>query len=234
MKHFSRLVLVLAFAASTIAVGGAQQPSQAQTDVYHVHFVKAVPGQAAELGALVQKPNPQAPMPEHFIVLRHQQGDDWDYCVIQHLGAKATVDTAPPTTPDPATDMRAWHSDTFTSGPAWPDFAKAMGITTGAPGTPGAVYSVAIWRPVPGHRMELQQLLGQPTPGSKVQTGIVVLQHLEGGPWSFLALTRYNSWQDFATSETESATATGQDDWAKVRQFSTYHHDTLADRLAPK
>ena len=30
-------------------------------------------------------------MPDHFVVLRHQEGDDWDFVVIQHLGSKAEV-----------------------------------------------------------------------------------------------------------------------------------------------
>jgi hypothetical protein len=173
-------------------------------------------------------------MPEHFIVLRHQQGDDWDYCVIAHLGTKATVEITP-APPSPERDMRAWHTDTFVSGPSWAEFTKAMGIG-GADSTQGAVYSLAIWRAAPGHRAELEQILGKPDPTSKVPTGIALLQHLEGGPWTYLGLTRYNSWQDFATAQGASAatTGTGQDDWSKVRQFSTYHNDTVADRIAPK
>src|SRR2546428_4145320 len=31
-------------------------------------------------------------MPGHYIVLRLQSGEDWDYAVIEHLGAKATVE----------------------------------------------------------------------------------------------------------------------------------------------
>ena len=33
-------------------------------------------------------------MPGHYIVLRHQDGEDWDYAVIEHLGTKASVDAA--------------------------------------------------------------------------------------------------------------------------------------------
>ena len=61
------------------------------TDIYHVHFAKAAPGQAAALGKALTVPDKTSPMPEHFVVLRHQEGDDWDYVVIQHLGSKAEV-----------------------------------------------------------------------------------------------------------------------------------------------
>ena len=77
-------------------------------------------------------------MPGHFIVLRHQQGDDWDYCVIEHLGPKATVDPAG-TPPNPGTDLRAWHTDTFVSGPPWAEFAKSMGVEGTGAGTGWAV-----------------------------------------------------------------------------------------------
>jgi RecG-like helicase len=65
-----------------------------RTDVYHVHFAKATPGKALQLGDWLKTPDPHNPMPDHFIVLRHQDGDAWDYVVITHLGPKATVEAA--------------------------------------------------------------------------------------------------------------------------------------------
>src|SRR5947209_8146214 len=65
-----------------------------RTDVYHVHFNKAALGKAAALAEFLKTPDPQAPMPGHFILLRHQQGAPWDYVVIQHIGTKATVEAA--------------------------------------------------------------------------------------------------------------------------------------------
>ena len=41
------------------------------------------------------------PMPDHFVVLRHQEGDDWDYAVIQHLGPKADCRRPRRRPPDP-------------------------------------------------------------------------------------------------------------------------------------
>src|SRR5438128_6615226 len=64
--------------------------SPARTDVYHVYFGKAAPGKAVQLAELLKTPNPKDPMPGHFILLRHQEGDAWDYCMITHLGARAT------------------------------------------------------------------------------------------------------------------------------------------------
>src|SRR5213593_756782 len=56
-----------------------------RTDVYHVHFAKAALGKAVQLGDWLKTPDRTAPMPEHFIVLRHQDGDAWDYVVISHI-----------------------------------------------------------------------------------------------------------------------------------------------------
>ena len=65
-----------------------------RTDVYHVHFTKAALGKAVQLGDWLKTPNPNTPMPTHFIVLRHQDGDAWDYVVITHLGTRASVEAA--------------------------------------------------------------------------------------------------------------------------------------------
>ena len=65
-----------------------------RTEVYHVHFTKAALGKAAQLGDWLKTPDSHNPMPDHFVVLRHQEGDAWDYVVITHLGPKASVEAA--------------------------------------------------------------------------------------------------------------------------------------------
>lgn len=107
---------------STIAGAGKR------TDVYHVHFTKAALGKAVQLGDWLKTPNPSDPMPGHFIVLRHQDGDAWDYVVITHLGTKATVNATGTAVPADKRDLSDWHTDTFVNGPAWDEFGRAMGI----------------------------------------------------------------------------------------------------------
>lgn len=228
MKHLYTLALVLALAGPWTATADAQS-SSGNSDVYHVHFTKALPGQAVALADFLKKPDAQSPMPDHFIVLRHQQGDDWDYVVIQHLGPKATVDAAG-TPPNAGRDIRAWHTDTFASGPAWGEFSKAMGIGDATGGTGGSVYSVAVWRAAGGHRDPLEKML-RSAPGGQPSAGSVVLTHLEGGPWNFLTIDRYASWDAFGKAQAASADDPG---WAGIREHGTYHHDTVADRIAPK
>jgi hypothetical protein len=65
--------------------------------------------------------------------------------------------------------------------------------------------------------------------------GAVLMQHLEGAPWNFLAISRYSSWQDFGTSEASSVaqTAKGSGGWYELRDHAGYHTDTLTSRLAP-
>lgn len=218
-------VLVASVPAAAQAPVAAQAPAaQAAAEVYHIHFTKAVPGQSAALADALLTPDPKAPMPGHVLVLRHRQGDDWDYCVIEHLGPKATVDPAP-AAPAPGRDLRSWHTDTFVSGPSWAEFTKAMGLEQPKA---GAVYSVAVWRAAPGQRDALEKQLRTADPSSKVQVGRVLLTHLEGGPWQFLSIEQYASWQDFAT-DLSAPVAEG---WHEVRKYGTYHHDTLADRIA--
>jgi hypothetical protein len=216
------------------AAASAQNPAaSAGTDVYHIHFAKAAPGQAAALGKSLVVPDKTSPMPDHFVVLRHQEGDDWDFAVVQHLGSKAEVTATAPPPSDAVRALSAWHSDTFVSGPSWAAFSKEMAI--GGSANTGLVYVVSVQRPLPGHREQLLQSLSAPAPAGTIQTGSVILQHLEGGDWTFATLTRYDSWQDFATERAAAASAgdATAGSWADVRQHTAFHRDTLADRIHP-
>lgn len=171
-------------------------------------------------------------MPGHSILLRHQNGDSWDYVEIEHLGTKATVDAARPTPAPAMRDLSDWHTDTYVSGPAWADFAKAMGINEGA--GKSAIYIVSVYRAIPGHREQLDADLAKPSAGDPV-AGTAVLQHLEGAAWTFLGIARYATWEDFVKSETSSLAeqAKNTGGWGTLRDHSSYHTDTLADRIMP-
>jgi hypothetical protein len=232
MKTVATIVLTAAFSMAGMTAPAMAQPSPGATDVYHAHFAKAAPGQAGALSKGLMAPDPSAPMPDHFVVLRHQEGDDWDFVVIQHLGTKAAVDPAPAPA-DPTRDMRAWHNDTFVSGPSWAEFSRAMGLGQG--GRP--VYTVSVHRAVPGHRGDLQKALTQPQPAAdaKIQTGAVFFQHREGADWTFMTITRHNSWQDFAADRAQAAASPDNaGGWNDIRRYSAFHRDTIADRIAPK
>ncbi len=162
-----------------------------------------------------------------------QEGDDWDYAVIQHLGQKPTI-TATAPAPAAAQDLRTSHTDTFVSGPSWADFTREMGI--GESARPGAVYVLGFHRAVPGHRAQLETALNQPgAPDAKIKTGTVFMRHIEGSDWQYLTITRYDSWQDFATDRVAAAAAaaTTPGGWADIRQHSAGHRDTIADRIHP-
>ena len=210
---------LVAGTASAQGRGGAA--SAANTDIYHVEFVKAAPGQALAAATELQKQDPKAPMQGHFVVLRHQDGDDWDFCVIEHVGTKATVEIGapPPASPTPTT---AWHNDTFVVGPSWAEFQRAMGAAA------GGVYIVSTHRAVPGHRDQLVATLNQADPASKVKYGHLLFTHLEGGAWQYLSVDHYNSWSELATDRSSAVSGQG---WADVRAHSASHSDTIADRL---
>ena len=219
-------------ATTTTTTTATTSASPARTDVYHVHFTHAAPGKANALADALKTPDPTSPMPGHSVMLRHQDGDSWDYVMIEHLGTKAIVDAARPAPAPAARDASDWHTDTFVSGPAWADFAKAMGINEGA--GKSAVYIVSVYRAIPGHREQLDGILSTQSPGDPA-AGTVVLQHLEGAAWTFMGVARYATWEDFVKSETSAAAdqAKGMGDWAKLRDHSSYHTDTLADRIMP-
>jgi hypothetical protein len=211
------------------------QSAPARTDLYHVHFAKAALGKGAELGESLKTADPTVPMSAHHIVLRHQDGEDWDYVVIQHLGTKTTVEAAGTTVTPAVRDLYAWHNDTFVNGPSWAEFAKALGIDEGSAGkTAGSVYVVSVYRTAPGHREQLEKSLSQNAPGDTA-SGNVLMQHVEGGPWTYLTVVRYPSWQDFATGEKTAVADTLKPDggWLQIRNHAAYHNDTITDRIAP-
>lgn len=209
----------------------------ARTDVYHVHFNKAALGKAAQLADNLKQPSPLDPMPGHSLVLRHQDGDAWDYAVIQHMGPKATVEAVRPAPSPGVRDLSDWHNDTYVNGPSWAEFTKAMGIDDSADKskTAGSAYVVSVYRPAAGHRDQLERMLSEPPASGDTSAGNVLMQHLEGGPWTFLTIARYSSWQDFGTNESNSVagTAKGQGGWFQLREHASFHNDTLCDRIAP-
>lgn len=227
MKRPAPAIVVTCVLAGSMPAYAQTQSAVATgtADIYHVHFTKAAPGQAAALGKALSTPDPKAPMPDHFVVLRHQEGDDWDYVVIAHLGPKATVESGPAPA-DPSRDLRAWHTDTFVTGPSWADFSKAMGAAS-----PGMVYIVGVQRALPGHRDDLRKALSSGGT-SKIETGNVLMQHVEGGDWNYLTITRYNSWQDLGADRAAAVSASaGAGGWAEIRSHSAFHRDTVADRI---
>ncbi len=197
------------------------------TDVYHVHFEKAALGQAKALENSLKMQDPKAPMPGHYVLLRHQDGDDWDYLVIEHLGKKYTIDPAnfAPQQPN-VRAISSWHADTITSGPSWEVFAKELGL--GDAKSAGPVI-VATWRGAPGKRADLEKSLSAPNTNAKIQVGHTMLTHMEGGPWSFLTIDRYNSWQDYAADE---AANENSEAWYEVRNSGAWHHDTITTKVA--
>lgn len=208
----------------------------ARTDVYHVHLAKSALGKAAQQGDVFKKQDPSAPMPGHYVVLRHQQGDAWDYAAIEHLGTKPTVDAARPSPTPAQRDLGDWHTDTYVSGPPWADFARAMGIGDDAAKSAGSVYVVSLHRPAPGQREALEKMLNEPPDRpNDTSSGNVVMTHLEGAAWTFLAIARYNSWADFATNEMNSVAQTNknQGGWFKLRDYVSTHTDTVCDRITP-
>jgi hypothetical protein len=172
-------------------------------------------------------------MPGHFLLLRHAAGDDWDYALIEHVGPKATVDAAAPAPPPASRDLAARHDDTFVIGPAWPEFVKQMGIDQS--NTSGWVYVVATHRALVGHREALEKTLKSPRVSGSPQFGALLLSHIEGGAWNFLALDSYKSWPDYAASESKSQAETlkGSGGWYEIRQHLAAHRDTVTHRVAP-
>src|SRR5437899_3427263 len=110
------VALVWAQGSPSEKPSAAASSAPARNDVYHVYFGKAAAGKAVQLAEMLKTPNPKDPMPGHFILLRHQEGDAWDYCLITHMGAKATDDATPLQVPASMHDVTDWPKDEFVAG----------------------------------------------------------------------------------------------------------------------
>ena len=219
------------FLSAAIAQNAPAPP--ARTDVYYVHFAKATLGKAAQMADFLKTPTPNMPMAEHRIVLRHENGDSWDYVLIQHMGAKATIEPAGTPAPPAARDTYDWHTDTYVNGPAWPEFVKALGLGEATAKTAGAMYVVSIYRYAPAHRDQLEKELSTPPMPGDTAAGQVLLQHLDGAAWNYLSVVRYNSWEDFGKGQAATMPKGSSGPWFSLRDHASFHTDTLTDRIAP-
>ena len=224
-------------ASSPAAAGGtavAGGTASSRSDIYHVNISHAAPGKAAELGEASKTPGP-SPAPQHLVVFRHQYGDSWDYVTVAHYGTKIAIEAARQQIPAAQRALSDWHTDTIVNGPSWAEFSRAMGLEDPKKST-GAVYVVSMYRSVAGGRDALEKNLAEPPdPAMDKAAGTVLMQHLEGADWNFLGIVRYNSWQDVATSQTNSVPKTSEKDsgWMKMRESTATHTDTLCDRIMP-
>ena len=217
---------------------GAERPVPAAwSQIYHVSFVQAAPGKIGELEKLMTAPAPGATSPGHLLFLRHREGSPWDFVTIEHIGATATVETG---WPGPARELRAWHEDTFVAGPPWDVFAKAMGIDgpQGA-GAAEAVYVVSTYRGAAGHRAQLDETLQKVQASAAKPDRGVILQHVEGGVWDSMVISRYDSWRDFAADmgdataeQRERRAGLTQSGGLTLREHAASHNDTIAVRVA--
>jgi hypothetical protein len=225
-----------AFAQSSSPTASGAASASGRTDLYHVHFANAAVGKANDLGEELKKPAPDAAAPTHLIVLRHTDGDSWDYCVITHLGTKATVEANRPPAPPNLMALYAAHTDTFAAGPPWVEFAKQMGLDE-ASKSKASAFVVSMYRAVGGQRDALDKFLNQPPDrATDSSVGRVTLQHLEGAAWNFVSVQRWNSWADYAKDNVASIAQMGrnqQGGWFKLRELVSFHTDTLCDRTAP-
>ncbi|HYK41309.1 MAG TPA: hypothetical protein VE007_02895 [Thermoanaerobaculia bacterium] len=238
MKIRVALTLSVLLAASSAL---AQMASSGLTDIYQVYVVKAAPGKATELLKALKNPPAGTAMPTHALILRHLQGDDWDFAVIQHVGNKFTLEaSATPFAPE--RELRAWHADTFAQGPPWPEFAKAMGIgqpQAGAAPTAKDVYILSEYRGSAGHRAQLEDTLKRIVASSVSPADNVILQHLDGSPWDYLHIARYTDWKSLAAEQDDPGAGArarkagmAQDPGLVLREHMASHHDTIADRIA--
>ena len=216
--------------AASTGQAAATQSTGANGHIYRVSVFRAAPGRTGDLEKLLttQAPSPTRADSDFGVVFRHRQGNEWDFMTVEHMGEQTSIDlrSGPPAQADsPLSQAAAWHMDTFAAGPPLDEFRKALSLQGGT-AKPG-VYIVGDYMAAAGHRGQLQQVLkdiAADTPGRTV-----TLTHVEGAPWNFLSIVRYDSWQQFAQEEdaTSAPKAGTPDRGLALREHMAVHHDTL-------
>lgn len=241
MKKITLGTAILAVICSIHTGYGQASPAPAggkRPEVYSVTFIHAAAGKITALEEWAKKSGAGGPMPGHALALRHETGSPWDYVTVQHIGAKATVEAAGNPQGAALRPLMDWHDDTFVNGPAWAEFAKEMNLdeTSGKPKSNTDVYILSVYRPVAGQDDALEKFLSEPPSASgDLAAGTVLLQHLEGGAWRFLSISRYKNYEDYGKSEATAVaqTAKGGSGWFRLREVCSFHNDTVAVSLAP-
>jgi hypothetical protein len=239
LARVGSLALVIACSVAgpspTLLAAGEQQAAAASSSnhVYHLTAFRAAPGRLNDLLKLLNAPQPGAREGDFAVVFRHRQGHEWDLLLVEHVGERATITAMPPGAPaapadSPMSQITAWHGDTYAAGPPLEEFRKALNLQGGAQ---KGVYVISAYTAAPGHRGQLRTQIG--TMSNETPGRTVTLTHIEGAPWTFLHITRYDSWRQFAEEEeAQDAQAakspTGLGTGAAIREHITVHHDTLA------
>lgn len=210
-----------------LAAGPASAQSDTGDRLYRMTLLRAAPGRVLDLVQDVKARVAALPADAgRPLLLRHQQGDHWDFLILIPVGAGA-VDTRPFAAPA----LVAWQQDEWVRGPdVWslPGFAEAN------------LAHVEMFVALAGKRDELvrerqmenqhARALGRPT------TAIFVREY--GAEWDAFTIGPYKSWKHYAerddTKPEASLAAAKQAGFesdahigAYMRSLIDTHHDTL-------
>ena len=180
----------------------------------------------------MKEPDPTSPQPGHTIILRHQDGDAWDYAAIEHLGTKATVEIPANAMTSTQRALMSRHDDTFVSGPAWAEFTKELGIDSDASKTAGSVYVFPSIVRLPVIVMTWEN--AERTSESRDRHVLRRCSDDASGRRRLELSERdcYDSWEKFGTNEKNSVAQTNKKEggWFQLREHVSFHNDTLTDQ----
>jgi hypothetical protein len=220
-------------AESTSKSSAPAQAAQSAPHIYRVSVFRAAPGQAGNVEKLLAStPAPGADAGDFAVVFRHRQGHDWDFMTVEHMGPETTLRLPSGTAAQgdsPMSQSVAWHGDTYAAGPSLEEFRRVLNLQ-GASGQTGAgtagVYVVSDYMATAGHRGQLRQVLDKIAAEARDRS--VTLSHVQGAPWNYLVIRRYDSWAQFAQEEEKAAAQGATDRGLELREHLAIHHDTLA------
>lgn len=197
-------------------------------DTYRALFLRAAPGRLLELIDVCKK----AAVPEHGVLLRHAQGDQWDLMVLTPIGTMGSWFAKDHPLPANWDALVSWQEELYVTGPPAADVQSAVGAS--------GYFHLEIFQALAGKRDSLareREMENAFLAATKRPTNFI-FSRVAGSGWDSFTIGFYRDLQHYAepgtmTPEQEDAAAkaAGFDGRAGIgpylRRFLGAHHDTI-------
>lgn len=225
------VVLAVAFAAEA----GAQTPLTGDV-LYRVTWLRAGPGRLQDLVAHMKAVASKRSGPSRPLVIRHSQGDQWDFMVLAPVDSYAahfaSADAASSRAP---AELVAWQEDEFVRGP---DVWKIEGFES------ARLFHVEMFNALAGKSPELirEREMENAYLAAVGRPVNAIFRRELGASWDVFTVGAYRDWRHYAERDLiapeRAAAAAKAAGFASdeavgpyMRSLINTHHDTLATRV---
>lgn len=228
-------IATVAMALGLAAAAGAQPPLAGDV-LYRVTWLRAGPGRLLDLVAHMKQAAARGSGPSRSLVIRHSQGDQWDFMVLAPAGSYgahfASPDAVLPLAP---AELVAWQEDEFVRGP---DIWKIDGFES------ARLFHVEMFNALAGRTAELvrEREMENAYLGAVGRPVNAIFRRELGASWDVFTIGAYRDWRHYgerdliaperaAAAAKAAGFASDEAIGPYMRSLINTHHDTLALRV---